>query len=666
VNPPTISKSVAASHALTSIPWPVERNDFPAAEGVDYQVVTLFEPALTPRLKRYLLLTHRAEGLPNELRLGGSLALQASGEHFSEVTINAIHEALDTTKYVYRECDARISVAGKEISLRMGLLPNNHVDRRDDVNAYSWWQWARAERLWSGPVAEAWRIGGHLVPYTIDAPGKWNRPEMTQLGDMLNEFCGDILHGDLFAIIWRDGLLQLTAHFKSTYFHTWPKPVPAFPVLYLRGEEIQGCPGFSENRDSPGFSTTLRDGGVVVQPWDDLRLLANKDKHDKLFYLPPEKKDVLAAGVSRTFRMNISVTGGATEVARYHVPASWYRACGVIEADATGPAAQLGARNAQLIRESTEEKGIDAGRVWRYLRRWEKLSIPQEDGAEWEGNLAQAMFTLAYQLDEDPAKHWQTYLDHAYHAADVSVYHGAWMGRLECTAAFTAPLPKFRFGGFVYGYLETGDPYLLELARSLAGVYMAMEWALQPRSAMGRDTYPLTCLMALWDYSGDQMYLDFARQTAIRLLSTQQEDGSFSSQAGAGVLTGVSAKMGPRDIHFGSGILSPIALLEWATRDDRWPEDFIPRLRRWADLMLRLQKDDGHWYVEGKSNEPYTLTGSGTVWSLIKAGEILKDRACVEAVRRYLKSMNDSQNVVLGTHAFLSAQYAHVADAVLG
>jgi hypothetical protein len=28
--------------------------------------------------------------------------------------------------------------------------------------------------------------------------------------------------------------------------------------------------------------------------------------------------------------------------------------------------------------------------------------------------------------------------------------------------------------------------------------------------------------------------------------------------------------------------------------------------------------------------------------------------------------MNDSQNVVLGTHAFLSAQYAHVADAVLG
>ena len=98
---------------------------------------------------------------------------------------------------------------------------------------------------------------------------------------------------------------------------------------------------------------------------------------------------------------------------------------------------------------------------------------------------------------------------------------------------------------------------------------------------------------------------------------------------------------------------------------DLWQETSDPRLRAWADLMLRLQKEDGHWYVEGKSNEPYTLTGSGTLWSLIKAGEILDDPRCADAVKRYVKSMNDKQNVVLGTHAFLSVQYANVADAVL-
>ena len=175
----------------------------------------------------------------------------------------------------------------------------------------------------------------------------------------------------------------------------------------------------------------------------------------------------------------------------------------------------------------------------------------------------------------------------------------------------------------------------------------------------------ITNLMALWDYDPQPLYLDFARQMITRLLSTQQPDGGFSSQAGAGVLTGVSAKPGVRDIHFGSGILSPFAILEWASRDTRWPDDFLPRLRQWADLMLSLQKPDGHWYVEGKSNEPYTLTGSGTLFTLIRAGQILNDPSCFAAVRKYLDAMNEKNLPVLGTHAFLSAQYAHVADAVL-
>ena len=86
--------------------------------------------------------------------------------------------------------------------------------------------------------------------------------------------------------------------------------------------------------------------------------------------------------------------------------------------------------------------------------------------------------------------------------------------------------------------------------------------------------------------------------------------------------------------------------------------------------MVSLQKEDGHWYVEGRSDEPYTLTGSGTVFSLVKAAEILGDEKYLDPVRRYLASMNARADdpklgVVLGTHAFLSAQYAHVADAAL-
>jgi hypothetical protein len=647
-------------HALTSIPWPADRTDFPTAQGVDSQVVSLFDSA-SPRLRRYLLLNHRVGGRAEELRIVAT-SPGPSAPSFSSCTVHPLRDALDPKAYVYRECEAELTVAGTSLRLRLGLLPNQHAGS-SDPNHYSWWQWCRAERLWSGELAEAWRIGGHLVPYTTDTPGRWTRPDLTELGDLLNEFCGDILHGDVYLIAWRSGMVQITAHFKSAYFHTWPKPVPAFPVAYLSHEpDLSPC-GLMFG-DSPPVIRKI-DGAIIVQPWQHMRFLASKTRNEELTYLPPAKGDVMPAGVSRSFWFNVALNGASTSVTRFAVSPQWYRQCGVIETDQPGPAASMARRNVDLIDENTQKGGIDTGRVWRYLRRDLKLKQPQEDGAEWEGNLAQAELNLAYQRGDDPADAWELYLHHAYHAADVSVYHGAWMGRLECTAAFTAPLPKFRFGGFLYGYLETGDPYLLELSRSVAGVYMAMEWALQPRSAIGRDSFPITCLMALWDYDPQPLYLDFARQMIGRLLSTQQPDGGFSSQAGAGVLTGVSAKPGVRDIHFGSGILSPFAVLEWAGRDKRWPDDFLPRLRKWADLTLSLQKQDGHWYVEGKSNEPYTLTGCGTILTLIRAGQILNDPSCFLAVQKYLDAMNEKNLPVLGTHSFLSAQYAHVADAVL-
>jgi hypothetical protein len=652
-----------ARRALTSVPWPAERGDVPFASNTKSQAVPLFDPSTTPRLRRYLLLTESDGGLPEKLEVAGRDAEMPSRETFSNVTVRTLREALDTKAYVYRECEASIEVGGKCACLRMGLLPNSkNGEKLDD---YSWWQWCRAERIWSGELADAWRIGGHLVPYTIERPGAWTRPDLTTLGELINEFCGDVLHGDVYLIVWRSGLLQVTAHFKSAYFHTFPKEIPAFPVLYISGGRIDLAPSGMIFASAPASVREI-DGATIVQPWRDLRLLANKTRDEKLIYLPPEKVDVLPAGVSRSLQFNIATGEDAHNVARYRVPASWYKQCGVIEADKPGAAAELASRNAALIREETHRGGIDTGRVWRYLRRWQRLNKPQEDGAEWEGNLAAGDFALAYLKQEWPAENWELYLHHAYHSADVAVYHGMWAGRLECTAAFTSPLPKFRFMGILGAYLETGDPYLLEVSRALAGVYMAMESALQPRCAIGRDAYPLCSLLALYDYSADSLYLDFSRRTARRLMATQNPDGSFSAQAGAGVLTGVSAKTGPRDIHFGSGILSPTVLFEWATRDAKnVNEEDRAHLRRWADLMVALQKEDGQWYVEGRSDEPYTLTGSTTVFTLIRAGQMFGDEKYVGAVKKYLDAVNEKGSVVLGTHAFMSLQYAHVADGEL-
>jgi hypothetical protein len=603
---------------------------------------------------------------------------------FSDLRLRTLRERLDANAYVFRESEAILTIAGREIGLRMGLQPTSTP--RCAAADCSWWQWCRLERLWSGPLAEAWRVGGHLVPYLPHSTGAFENRGLLDMGVQMNEKCGDTLHGDCYVVAWRSGLIQVTVHFKASYFHSWPRAIPAYPILFiggLRGDWPDGHftaerPVMQNAGDSVDVSrasfffeqgqagsVVATPDGLIIQPWTDLRILANKTVDNEFVYLDPATPDVLPPGVSRSFWLDIGLNGTSTRVARYHIPAEWYHRCGVIESDRPGPAAAMAARSANLIREETHKGGIDTGRVWRYLRRDRRNNKPGEDAAEWDGSLPQAMFTLAYQSGESPDQWWQLYIQQAYHAADVAVYHGSWMCRLEGSAVFNAPLPKFRFGGMVFGYLETGDPYLLEVARALAGVYMAMETALQPRSAMGRDTYPLASLLTLWDHSADALYLDFARQTATRLLRTQMEDGGFAGQAGVGTYTGISSMPRLNSIGFGNGLLAPIALLEWARRDPRWPTDFVERVRSWIELMLRLQLPDGLWPAGGTSGKPKLLVGTGAFFSLIKAGTLVQDDRCPEAVRKFLATAAERGEHVTGTHAYLSAMYAHVADGAL-
>lgn len=673
-----------ARFASTSVPWPAERDDAPiACGGQPCQSIPLFEPHLRPRRRRFLVLMHAAAGLPGSVTLAGG-ALAANDAPFSDVRIHIRKACYQKGCYVHEECDAILKAAGRELTLRLGLLPNNATSR-EAVDAYAWWQWCRAERIWSGPLAEAWRLGGHLPCYPIGSQdGKLARG-LAHMGDSILDACGDVLQAELYLIIWKGGLIQATAHFKSTYFHNFPKPIPAYPVLYLAGLNIPNS-AVTVTRDNPGagacgkdrldfspgslmftaeFPGELRplDSGILFQPWSDLRILANKTKENDILYLEPGTPDVMPAGIARSCFFNIGLDGADTRVARYQVAPAWRRVCGELATERPGLAAAMAERSAVMIREHTHKGGIDTGFVWRYMRRDLRSGKPQEDAAEWEGNLAQAMFTLAYQRADCSPEEWQLYLHHAYHAADVAVYHGAWMGRLEGSPAMTGPLPKFRFGGMLFGYLETGDPYLLEMCRAMAGVYMAMEQDLQPRRAMGRDAYPLSNLMALWDYCAEPHYLDFARQTAIRLLATQCPDGGFSGQAGAGIFAGRSSVQVKNSMGFGN--LAAIGLLEWAIRDQRRPPDFPEKLRKWVEMILRLQTADGLWLQNGDKGDPYPLNGAIMLFALVKAGELLNDPRCLRAIRAFLRKMDALKDHVTGTHAFLQALYAHVADAAL-
>ncbi len=669
--------------ALTSLPWPVGEAGIPVTDACLSQAVPLFESAHGARRKRWLLLTESADTLPRQMtvRPGSPPALASDG--FSSVEIVTLSESLDKKQYVYRECEATVRLAsGRQIALRMGLRPRHTAD-------VAWWQWVCAESLWKGPVAEAWRIGGHMVPYGVTAEGRREEIRTHQSeAQKIAKFCGDSLHGDLVVIVWKSGVIQVTAHFNSGYFHHWPKPIAARPVVHIRGLQWEGKSAterIEEGRlvfgtaDRVSFAacasqftgthpgTIERDeAGATITPWKDLRVMASKDLENHIHYLDPQDAEIWPPGVSRSFWFSLGLHGVSPEVARYQSDPAWYAHCGEIECAGPGPAAQMAGRTVAMIRHYTHRGGMDTGRLWRYLRRDQRENRPYQDGPEWDASAASGLFTYAYQTGENPAEVWEENLQHAYHAADVSIYHGSWMPRLECSAELTAPISKYRIGGIVHAYLETGDPYLLEMARSVAGVYMAAEWANEPRHYIGRDAYPVVGLLTLWDYSADSLYLDFAFQTIRRLVATQNADGGFSGQGGVGVYSGSSCTQAPEDIGFACGLLSPLAIVEWAVRDEARALPVVrDALRRWLDLMFRLQPEDGVWLSHGSKGDPYALICAAALGSVIYAGRLLNDPRAVDSIRRMLDSMNTSELHVAGTHSFLPGLYAHLADGAL-
>jgi len=681
------------TRSMTSVPWPDDAVWPPSCDG-SHQVVPLFPPGRTVPRKRFLLLTSGEHALPGELVLRAGKPQTAPDQLFSHVTLRTIRENLQAIphQYNYREVEAVVSINGRDISLRLGVLPSGEDGQREA--AYSWWQWGAVERLWSGPLAEAWRIGGHIPAYSVASgeerkeKGKGEKRSHEKDAAAADAFSGDVLHGDIYLVIWRDGALNITAHFKSGYLHTWPKAIPASPILWLDGLECSAVPEylhsgnqmeFQNGRDlldlsefqlmfTPEFPARVRrlDKSVVIQPWQDTRVLAYKSEDGSFHYLPPGRKDAIPEGVSRTFRIDVGLDGTKAAPGRYTVSPSWYERCGILDCSSPGEASAMAARTFSMIARHIQAGGFDTGFLWRYLRKDLRTGNPQQDGADWDGDLSFGLFNHIFLAGNEPARSWQIALQCAYHAADIAIYHGAWLPRLEASKTLTAPLPKFRARGILAGYLETGDPYLLDVARAVAGSFMSMESFQQPRSAIGRDAYPVTTLIALWECTGDEIYRDFARQTCLRLLRSQEPDGGFSGQAGAGTFSGICAPPAKNSISFGSGLLAPIALLTWASADPRWPEDFLPRLRRWADLMLELEDRGGGGWWDRPDGQPYALIGAGAMYSLSKAADLLEDPDCARAVQRYVRAMNRAKTGIFGTHAFLACAYAHAADRAMG
>jgi hypothetical protein len=565
----------------------------------------------------------------------------------------------------------------REIGLRLGL---------ELEDGYSWWQWTRAELLWHGPVADAWRIGGHIVTHTVAATP--TLPEAWTSCEAIARLAGRQIAADVYLVVFHSGLVQITAHFKNNHYIVPAEDVPGLPVIQITGlagsfaetvldgsqlvldgsggdfVDLEPCADLFDS-GHPGLVHPVDGGGILLRPFDRVEIVAHKTKTNELVYLGKPDQRGLPAGVSRSITLDVHLSGHRARPVRLRVPSVWYAHCGVLNGITNGPCEEphLGlahdwaARSRDAIYENTARGGFDTGRVWRYLRRDLRSGEAQLDDAEWEGGTTQALLIDSYVRPE--AAHWHLIRHQLYHFADIAVHHGHMMVRCHGYNTMHAPLPGHRVGALVLGYAETGDPYLLETARAVADTWMWRETTNEPRHAMGRDAYPLAGVMTLYDYTGDERYLDFGRQLVTRLLATQTPGGGFTGQGGVGLLGGRGNVGGDKDISFGNGLLAPIGLFEWALRDQRHPPKFREQMTRWYELVLSMQQADGGWPQGSKEGNPsYPLIAAGLLFTFSAYHRLWNDARGLRALRRYLECALARGEFLLGTHSFLAVLYA--------
>jgi len=381
-----------------------------------------------------------------------------------------------------------------------------------------WWQNVHVDRLWQNAVVEAVRVGG--IVYNGDT----------------------YLWADIYLLLFANGVLDASLHFVNTKLHIEGYDFQGLPVICLAGDGLQPVTAelpkdgtrfdlgiarlnatdasilFSE--EHPGRITPA-DGGVHWTPFD--RTLYPQYASPDQTYNPsgataPEQE--WAAGFARTVRFQLSLSDAPAAVARYTVPSWWYALCGepwpfgFLPVD--GKYAQMGEAAAEYIRGKMVRGRFDGGSAQF-----------GNDGFAGIGLMQNYYQTGRPELLRDA-------LDYDYFWADLMVDHRdfsihQWVGGFGWK---TCAYSKFR--DLIFGYLETGDPYLLDAVENCADAYWMWFRANWPRSTVGRDAFELGGWAMLWRYFRTEHARERTRELQRTLKSLLDSRGMVGGQMGAG------------------------------------------------------------------------------------------------------------------------------------
>ncbi|MCD6394371.1 MAG: DUF982 domain-containing protein, partial [Planctomycetes bacterium] len=235
-------------------------------------------------------------------------------------------------------------------------------------------------------------------------------------------------------------------------------------------------------------------------------------------------------GVARTVRFVVSLGEAPPRIARYRLPAWYYASCGHLWPDGVFPAKgrtqPMLERGGRWLCENMLCGCFEDGSVGRG-DRWRNGKIAESG---WEGETPFALLWYYYLTGE--AEALQAALRDAYNVADIATDHTDMAVRMHGHRLGARSLPMQRVLGLVAGYLETGDPYLLETAQAVMDHAYWWDRTNWPRRSVGRDAAYVRGLLALADVTDGEHYIERAREALRRFSERQLDSGAFTDQGG--------------------------------------------------------------------------------------------------------------------------------------
>lgn len=397
----------------------------------------------------------------------------------------------------------------KSFGLRMGLRHNGRI--------YGW-QYIRADFVQRGPVFDLLRVGGPI----------YNEESTVQ--------------ADVFLVLFANGVVEAYTHFINNQREGEGIEAHGIPVIVFESPEIKSMDetldGLNGRFDLGGMSLDLgesvgyatpekpgsirtEDGLVVLQPWMDQevygellahaegvpehRIIRGKGEGGKLenqlraqadkYWVTKAGDRAIPRGLARTVRFTLALGNAEPQVVRYQAPGWWHAMAGALPTQGYLPTDWWAVRRAV-------ELGSDFSDP-------HPRTVPFELGRsshDNDGTLGAALLMFGNLIGSPtlttdaslPAYWWADIaIDHVdFTVHEIPKYSWQWIVQ-----------PYLRWMGLVHVYWETGDPYLLETAKYAADSFYRFFFTNRPHRFVGRDCLPCAEMLALYETTGEEMYL---------------------------------------------------------------------------------------------------------------------------------------------------------------